>query len=130
MKALIILNHTPVDGVYRDLEKLGCTQIDLLKDVNEMLAIKFANVPFDLSEDHTAHNIMCTIARDEPDGYNVVVISGEPRMVHRIIKACDEQAFQTSFYAPYSKRISLDEIQSDGSIKKVVKFQYEGLASY
>ena len=130
MKALIILNHKPIKGVYDDLKRIGCTQIDLLSDVNELLSMDFANVPFDLSEDYTDHNILCTINGDEPDGYDIVVISGEPRMVHRIIKGAEERIFQTKFYASYSKRVSMDKLQEDGSVKKVVKFKYEGLVSY
>ena len=129
MKALVILNHTPVDGVYDDLKRLECNQVDLLSEIDPELAKKFANVGFNIDKD-VVENFLRTINGNEPDGYNIVVISGEPRMIHMIIKTCDEQAFQTQFYAPYSKRVSIDEIQEDGSVKKVVKFNYEGLASY
>jgi len=130
-KALIILNHAPVQGVYEDLKKMGVSQVDLLPDVDKELAAQFAAVPFSVEEVRKlARELANTISGDCEDGYSIVVIAGEARVIHNTIKMAEWSAFQTRFYAPYSQRISVDTVQPDGTVKKVTKFKYEGLAEY
>jgi len=131
MKALIILNHAPVNGVYDDLKKMGVSQVDLLPEIDKELAARFAAVPFDVKEVRKlASELADVIAGDCEDGYQVVVVAGEARVIHNIIKGAEEASFQTSFYAPFSQRVSVDTVQEDGSVKKTVRFNYEGLAEY
>ena len=148
MKALIVLNHNPVEGVYEHLKKLGVEKVDLLKDVNPELAKKVANVPFDIDEllsivkelhDLIAGDEFIVYDKDKVN-YNVVVIAGEPRLIYNLIVSFEEPAPDygcwssltgaVKFYTPYSERISEDIKQPDGSIKKVSKFIYKGLAEY
>jgi len=130
-KALVILNHTPVNGVMEDLREMGVSQVDLLPEIDKELAAKFAAVPFDVAEVRKlARELADTIAGDQENGYSIVVIAGEARVIHNVIKEAEWASFQTSFYAPYSQRVSVDVPQEDGSVKKIVKFKYEGLAEY
>ena len=147
-KALIILNHNPVDGVFDDLRKMGVEEVHMLKDVDSQLAQEFANVPFSVEE---VRSVAEKIARvidtklscnyfsgNESPEYDIVVIAGEPRLVHQIAMyfvygtelGTAQHTSAVKFFSPYSKRVSIDEPQPDGSVKKVTKFVYEGLAPY
>ena len=139
-RSLIILNHAPVKGVYQDLLDLGCDDVKLLSDINPELAKRFANVGFNEAKEIAKEIVDVIIGSGNIDfpEYEIIIISGEPRVCSNVYLSLgygDEQGrcnspFKCKLYSPYSKRISIDEPQKDGSVRKVVKFQYEGLAPY
>jgi len=149
-RALIILNHKPVQGIYKDLEELGVEQVDLLQDVNPDLAKKFANVPFDKKEVIKISKELALfisgldeekeylISINKNPKYDIVIIAGEPRLISNTLYwfyygdeyAGVNKANYVRFFTPYSERVSEDIKQSDGSIKKVSRFIYRGLAEY
>lgn len=140
MKTIIILNHQAVDGVYKDLKNMGVEIIDTLADLNPELAKRFANVGFNKAKEIAKEIVNVIIGSGNIDfpEYEVVIIAGEPRVCSNVYLGLgygDEMGranspFKCKLFAPYSKRVSIDEPQPDGSVRKTVKFQYEGLAPY
>jgi NAD(P)H-flavin reductase len=126
--AVIILNHQPVEELLDDLkENYQVDEIINLKDAYPEIMSVFGNVPKDrYAVKDFADTLFNEIDyRYEPD---IVVVSGEPRICRYLVDLFEDRGVEC--YVPYSKRISEDTPQPDGSVKKVTKFQYEGLAEY
>lgn len=127
MKAVIVLNHNPVEELIKDLkENYDIKEVIILTQKDNNIKQQFANIPFSKKEMlQVAGDIYYDIMQYIPD---IVVISGEVRVCRFVVNtlSCDK----IRCYTPYSQRISEDVKQSDGSVKKVSTFKYVGLVEY
>lgn len=65
----------------------------------------------------------------DPEELIEVIIAGEPRACHYFVTWL-ESMYGVTCYAPYSERVSVDELQPDGSVIKRSVFRFAGLGEY
>jgi len=131
MKALIILNHNPVEELLIDLkENYGVENIEILKETNENLALKFGQIPITLKTKKELYDYIVKemVSFVKERNYKVVVISGEPVVCKWV--TIELEKLGINCYAPLSKRESVDVKQSDGLVVKKAIFKYAGLREF
>lgn len=70
----------------------------------------------------------CNIIKDHQDEYNVIMVEGEFVFTYRMVKMLKEHGIMT--VAAITARETREEKQSDGSVKKISKFRFEGFREY
>lgn len=92
-----------------------------IRDIDPVLAGQIANCPGDAVALGVMASDLCRRAADDDDG-RILAGSGSPAFTARLgIRA---QRFNVTLVFAHSERVSIDEPQPDGSVKKTAIFKH------
>lgn len=115
--------HTPTEEQVVSLSEMG--EVIFLRDINPELQEKIANCPMDSSQvEHLARQL-AGYPGDHSQDYVLVQPAGSPAFQHMLGRIMAEWGWKKIIYA-HSERVSVDEPQADGSIKKISVFKHMG----
>jgi hypothetical protein len=128
-KCLIVLNHQPSKEMVEELGANGFVVEELPNNLKEL----WGNIPATTSLELVRVHINPIMHYIIDNKFDRVVIAGEPTAIYDILSTIEfvyDADFPKKCYVPVSERVSIDEPQPDGSVKKISKFIYSGLRPY
>jgi len=115
--------HLPTAEQIKSLEAMG--EIVFLKDIAPNLYSRMVDSPADTAEiNELARDILAFL--DEDENYILIQPAGSPALQFALGKTsgANQLVLSRIVYA-HSKRISIDTLQPDGSVKKESLFRHE-----
>lgn len=95
----------------------------MLKHINPDLFQKIINTPEDIDEMRGLAYDLSTYAHEM--GYNIYQPAGNPAFQFILGQLLATHFENVSVFYAYSERVSMDEIQPDGTVKKVSVFKHK-----
>lgn len=117
-KAIWASAHNPSQEQINSLDSLGFNTV-LLKDVDEALFQELTNLGHDSNREELANRILAL------DCKMVVQPAGDPALHLALGRASNKHRGPAILFS-FSKRVSEDIPQADGTVKKVAIFKHEG----
>lgn len=127
-KAVILLNHNPVKELTDSLKSEGFSVVVPPEEMKQI----WGNIPATTNWLELRRWIKPIASYIKENHFQKVIIAGEPTAIYNLILEMEfvDDRFSEKCYAPISERVSIDEPQPDGTVKKVSVFQYKGLRPY
>lgn len=120
-------SHTPTDVQLQELNNMG--EVHMLKDIDSNLLQKLGDSPIDeceLTELAQELLLLSTLSFEMRLDKQLVLVQPAGSPAFQAVLGVQLKGSQTVLLYAHSERVSIDEPQADGSVKKVSTFKHRG----